>query len=92
MGMLFEQVEGNRFRLSEGYDPDFCISESKENPDHIITKEEEAYILNYINREIIPLVIDKQYNSELRKDRNLNADDYPRIGYQSVSRNLRKIS
>lgn len=74
-----------------GGDGKLNIQEGVQGPSPI-NKMEEEYVLNFINRQVIPETIDKVYNGFwLKKYPHASDKTYPRIGYQSIRKNLRKI-
>ena len=76
MGMLFEHVKGNRFKLSE-----------EEASDYSISKIEEDQALQTILRVCVPKLV-KAFNEDVCKRRK----SYKKITEQEVRKNLKKVS
>lgn len=76
MGIVFDQLEKNHFRLSEMSAPDFCIS-----------KIEEDQALQTIYKVCIPKLVNV-FNNDIRQ----SYYPYTKITEQEVRKNLKKIS
>lgn len=57
-----------------------------------ISRMEEDYILHIINRQIIPKAIDNHYNLLLKNHPRYTPEQFPRVGYEYLRKNLKKLS